>query len=122
MPRPRVGGFNQRSPDSPEGLDLRELTERTVRDACTLQGFAPPSGRRGSRCRSRATTRDGALTMHSERLAYSVEEVCDLTGLSRSLVYDLMAAGRLAYIKAGRRRIITAQHLAAFLDSAERVA
>jgi excisionase family DNA binding protein len=57
-----------------------------------------------------------------ERLAYSIEEVSELTGLSRSLVYDLMNDGRLSYIKAGRRRIITARHLAAFLESAESVA
>jgi excisionase family DNA binding protein len=50
-----------------------------------------------------------------ERLAYSVEEVCDLTGLSRSLVYDQMNAGRLDYIKVGRRRLVGRHHLDAFL-------
>jgi len=50
-----------------------------------------------------------------ERLAYSIEEVCELTGLSRSLLYDVMNTGRLAYIKVGRRRIITRDHLNAFL-------
>jgi excisionase family DNA binding protein len=58
----------------------------------------------------------------SPRLAYSILEVCDLTGLSRSLVYDMMNAGRLDFIKVGRRRIITAQHLAAFLGNAEAAA
>lgn len=50
-----------------------------------------------------------------ERLAYSIAEVCELTGLSRSLVYDILNDGRLGCIKVGRRRIITAQQLAAFL-------
>ncbi len=51
----------------------------------------------------------------TERLAYSVEEAAQVTGLSRDLLYDEMRAGRLAYLKVGRRRIITRQHLEAFL-------
>ena len=51
----------------------------------------------------------------TDRLAYSVEEAARVTGLSRNLLYDEMRAGRLAYLKVGRRRIITRQHLEAFL-------
>jgi excisionase family DNA binding protein len=54
----------------------------------------------------------------AERLAYSVDEVAQITGLSRDLLYDQMRTGRLAYIKVGRRRIITRQHLDAFLARA----
>ncbi len=50
-----------------------------------------------------------------DRLAYSVAEAAEATGLSRDLLYDEMRAGRLAYLKVGRRRIITRQHLHAFL-------
>jgi excisionase family DNA binding protein len=50
-----------------------------------------------------------------QRLAYSVSEAAEATGLSRDLLYDEMRAGRLAYLKIGRRRIITRQQLAAFL-------
>ena len=50
-----------------------------------------------------------------ERLAYSVDEAAAITGLSRDLLYDEMRTGRLAYLKIGRRRIITRQHLDAFL-------
>ena len=57
-----------------------------------------------------------------ERLAYSILEVAELTGLSRSLVYDLMNQGALGYIKAGRRRIITARQLEAYLRNAEAAA
>jgi excisionase family DNA binding protein len=52
-----------------------------------------------------------------ERLAYSVDEAAAITGLSRDLLYDQMRTGRLAYLKVGRRRIITRQHLEAFLTS-----
>jgi excisionase family DNA binding protein len=50
-----------------------------------------------------------------ERLAYSVDEAAAITGLSRDLLYDEMRTGRLAYLKIGRRRIITRQHLETFL-------
>jgi excisionase family DNA binding protein len=53
-----------------------------------------------------------------ERLAYSVDEAAAITGLSRDLLYDQMRAGKLAYLKVGRRRIITRQHLEAFLTRA----
>jgi excisionase family DNA binding protein len=49
------------------------------------------------------------------RLAYSVDEVAHLTGLSRDLLYDQMRRGNLHYIKIGRRRLITRQHLEQFL-------
>jgi len=51
----------------------------------------------------------------NERLAYSVDEAAAITGRSRDLLYDQMRAGKLAYLKVGRRRIITRQHLEAFL-------
>jgi len=50
------------------------------------------------------------------RLAYSVDEVAHLTGLSRDLLYDQMRRGNLHYLKIGRRRLITRQHLEQFLD------
>lgn len=49
------------------------------------------------------------------RLAYSVNEAARITGLSRDLLYDQMRSGKLAYLKVGRRRIITRQQLEAFL-------
>jgi excisionase family DNA binding protein len=54
----------------------------------------------------------------SGRLAYSVEEAAHLTGLSRDLLYDEMRRGNLVYVKVGRRRLITRQHLQQFLGIA----
>jgi len=51
----------------------------------------------------------------SGRLAYSVDEAARLTGLSRDLLYDEMRRGSLGYLKVGRRRLITRQHLEQFL-------
>jgi excisionase family DNA binding protein len=50
-----------------------------------------------------------------DRVAYSIKEAAEATGLSRDLLYDEMRAGRLAFLKVGRRRIITRQQLQAFL-------
>ena len=52
------------------------------------------------------------------RLAFSVDEAARLTGLSRDLLYDEMRRGNLAYVKVGRRRLITRQHLNQFLGIA----
>ena len=54
----------------------------------------------------------------AERLAYSVDEAAQLTGLSRDLLYDQMRRGNLPYVKMGRRRLITRQHLEEFPDIA----
>jgi excisionase family DNA binding protein len=54
----------------------------------------------------------------SGRLAYSVNEAARMTGLSRDLLYDEMRRGNLAYVKVGRRRLITRQHLNQFLGIA----
>ena len=55
---------------------------------------------------------------NAERLAYSVDEAARLTGLSRDLLYDQMRRGKLPYVKIGRRRLITRQHLEQFLGVA----
>lgn len=65
--------------------------------------------------RDAETTTDGDLP--ADRLAYSVEEAARLTGLSRDLLYHQMRTGKLAYLKVGRRRIITRRHLEAFLSN-----
>jgi excisionase family DNA binding protein len=51
----------------------------------------------------------------AERLSYSVTEAALITGLSRDLLYDQMRTGKLAYLKVGRRRIITRRSLETFL-------
>ena len=86
----------------------------------------PPHARSpGHRTRPDATTPAGnpqagqpGPDPAAERLAYSVDEAARLTGLSRDLLYDQMRRGNLAYIKVGRRRLITRQHLQQFLEIA----
>jgi excisionase family DNA binding protein len=66
---------------------------------------------------SGAMTDRSEMSIEGDRLAYSVDEVARITGLSRDLLYDQMRIGKLVYLKVGRRRIITRQHLEAFLSS-----
>jgi excisionase family DNA binding protein len=51
-------------------------------------------------------------------LAVSVTVAARLTGLSRSTLYAEMAAGRLAYAKVGKRRLIPTEALLDWLNAA----
>jgi excisionase family DNA binding protein len=82
----------------------------------------PPAGPRTGSTPSTAETaapfREKGPAPATERLAYSVDEAAGLTGLSRDLLYDQMRRGNLGYLKIGRRRLITGQHLEQFLNPA----
>lgn len=51
----------------------------------------------------------------SERITCSVDEACDLSGLGRSKLYELIAEGAIATTTVGRRRLILMEALRAFL-------
>ena len=51
-----------------------------------------------------------------EPLAYSIPDAVKVSGLSRTLLYDLMGAGELAYTKVRSRRLILRQGLEALLQ------
>ncbi|MBS1767178.1 MAG: helix-turn-helix domain-containing protein [Acidobacteria bacterium] len=50
------------------------------------------------------------------KLAYSVAEVCELIGLGRTGVFKEIRERRLRVVKAGRRTLIPAAELKAWLD------
>ena len=54
---------------------------------------------------------------HGGRLAYSADEAARPTGPSRELLHGQMRRGDLAYVKAGRRCLITRRHLQQFSAS-----
>ena len=56
------------------------------------------------------------LMRAAARLSYSIEEVVGLTGLGRTTLYRLIAQGELISCKIGRRRLVRASDLDAFLD------
>lgn len=49
------------------------------------------------------------------KLLYTVPEVVQVTTLSRSVVYELIRTGRLASVQQGRRRLIPAEALLAYV-------
>lgn len=54
----------------------------------------------------------------SERLAYSVDEICSLVGVSRAFIYALWRQGKgPARLKIGTRTIVTAAALDAWLTA-----
>ena len=59
----------------------------------------------------------GSVTRMSERLLYTVDEVCELLGgLSRSYVWELMGQGEIGSVKTGRRRMIPRRDLEDFVE------
>lgn len=49
------------------------------------------------------------------RVSLSVQEAAESCGVSKSFLYNCMAAGTLKYVKAGSRRLIAVSELDAFL-------
>jgi excisionase family DNA binding protein len=64
------------------------------------------------------TTPDSARrnTTELSRLAYGIEDAANALGLSRSRIYELIAAGEIAACKVGKRTIIPTAELTAFLE------
>ena len=54
-------------------------------------------------------------TSDGDRLLPIIPTVLDRTGLSRAGVYDQFASGALRSVKIGRRRMVRASDLAAFI-------
>jgi excisionase family DNA binding protein len=52
-----------------------------------------------------------------KKIAYSIVDVTDLTGLGRSFVYEAIKAGNLIVRKAGRRTLVFDADLNAWLAS-----
>jgi excisionase family DNA binding protein len=50
------------------------------------------------------------------RLAYGIDDAADALDLSRSRIYELIAAGEIAACKVGKRTIIPVTELTAFLE------
>jgi excisionase family DNA binding protein len=51
------------------------------------------------------------------RLSYTIEETEEVTGLGRTSIYKEISSGKLDARKAGRRTLITAASVQAFLAS-----
>ncbi|PIT03967.1 hypothetical protein TSA1_26740 [Bradyrhizobium nitroreducens] len=54
------------------------------------------------------------------KLAYSIQEACSLLSIGRTTIYALIGQGDLVILKIGRRTLISAKSLDAFIQSIER--
>lgn len=54
------------------------------------------------------------------KLAYSIQEACGLLSIGRTTLYSLIGQGDLAVLKIGRRTLISAKSLDAFIQGVER--
>jgi excisionase family DNA binding protein len=52
----------------------------------------------------------------SQRLSCTIDEACEATSLGRTKLYELIAAGQLATISVGRRRLVIVSGLLTLLD------
>lgn len=59
------------------------------------------------------------IVIGADPLAYSIEEACRVTSLGRTMIFRAINEGQLATRKVGRRRIIMAESLRAFLEMRE---
>lgn len=49
-------------------------------------------------------------------LSVSIDEACELTGVGRTHMYGLIAAGDIATMRSGRRRLVNYASLAAWVE------
>jgi excisionase family DNA binding protein len=54
------------------------------------------------------------------KLAYGIEQAADVLGISRSRAYQAIATGELQTYKDGRRRMVSAKALEAYVAKKER--
>lgn len=62
------------------------------------------------------------LRVSMMKLAYTIQESQDATGLGRSTIYQLISQNKLRTIKVGTRTLIPADSLRGFLASLEEAA
>lgn len=55
-----------------------------------------------------------------QKLSYTVEEAIAATGFTRTRIYQAIGDGSLKSLKAGRRRMVSAKALEAFIAKLER--
>jgi excisionase family DNA binding protein len=57
------------------------------------------------------------LVTAQNKLAVSIAEAADVSGMSRAFLYEAMAASELSFLKIGRRRLILIVDLLEWLTS-----
>jgi len=53
----------------------------------------------------------------AERFTCTIDDACEVTGLGRTKLYELIGAGRIVTTTIGRRRLVVVRSLLALLDT-----
>ena len=53
----------------------------------------------------------------AQRLTCTIDDACEVTGLGRTKLYELIGAGRIVTTTIGRRRLVVVRSLLALLDA-----
>ena len=53
---------------------------------------------------------------YRDRVAWTVDETCQLLGLGRTTIYQLLAEGKIEAIRVGRRRLILVRSALALIE------
>ena len=53
----------------------------------------------------------------AQRLTCTIDDACEVTGLGRTKLYELIGAGRIVTTTIGRRRLVVVRSLLALLDT-----
>ncbi|WP_461355182.1 helix-turn-helix domain-containing protein [Bradyrhizobium sp. USDA 4454] len=64
-----------------------------------------------------ASHREGRTFPFAERLSCTIDEACEVTGLGRTKVYELIGSGELVTTTVGRRRLVIVRSLIALLGT-----
>lgn len=56
----------------------------------------------------------------ADRLSYTTDEACAVTGLNRNAFYRAMTLGQISTFKVGRRRMVSARALREFIEAREK--
>ncbi|HHA2836583.1 TPA: helix-turn-helix domain-containing protein [Stenotrophomonas maltophilia] len=62
------------------------------------------------------------MNQSTERLSYTTDEACAVTGLNRNAFYAAMARDQIKTFKVGRRRMVSARALRDFIEAREKEA
>ncbi|KOO84180.1 helix-turn-helix domain-containing protein [Stenotrophomonas maltophilia] len=60
------------------------------------------------------------MNQQAERLSYTTDEACAVTGLNRNAFYAAISKNQIRTFKVGRRRMVSARALREFIEAREK--
>jgi excisionase family DNA binding protein len=107
------------------GIEMIESSGRKLGSLSDGQNAASPVASKRSRSRDRSPQRSSEESVRTtpsaipfvQRLACTVAEACEATGLGRTKLYELIGEGQLDTTTIGRRRLVMVHSLRTLLEA-----